>query len=119
MMNSAASFPEIIAVVPAAGIGSRMQSECPKQYLTIGGKTILEHSISALLAHPAVGRVIIALSPQDTHFRQLPLAQDARVTTVTGGDCGLILCLPVCRRQGMRSGRWCMMLPVPVCISAI
>ncbi|MEN5018164.1 2-C-methyl-D-erythritol 4-phosphate cytidylyltransferase [Erwinia sp. Eh17-17] len=85
MMNSAASFPEIIAVVPAAGIGSRMQSECPKQYLTIGGKTILEHSIAALLAHPAVGRVIIALSPQDTHFLQLPLAQDARVTTVTGG----------------------------------
>lgn len=54
-MTSAASSPEIIAIVPAAGIGSRMLSECPKQYLTIGDKTILEHSIDALLAHPSVG----------------------------------------------------------------
>ncbi|MGB3253384.1 2-C-methyl-D-erythritol 4-phosphate cytidylyltransferase, partial [Buttiauxella gaviniae] len=27
------SSPDVIAVVPAAGIGSRMQTECPKQYL--------------------------------------------------------------------------------------
>jgi len=85
IMNSAESSPEIIAIVPAAGIGSRMLSECPKQYLTIGEKTILEHSIDALLAHPAVSRVIVALSPQDIHFRQLPVAADARVTTVVGG----------------------------------
>lgn len=84
-MNSAESFPEIIAVVPAAGIGSRMRSECPKQYLTIGDKTILEHSIDALLAHPAIRRVVVALSPLDVHFQRLPVAQDTRVTTVVGG----------------------------------
>ena len=84
-MNSAVSFQEIIAVVPAAGIGSRMLSERPKQYLTIGSKTILEHSIDALLAHPAISRVIVALSPEDAYFCQLPLAHDTRVSTVTGG----------------------------------
>lgn len=84
-MNHDVSFPHVIAVVPAAGIGSRMLSECPKQYLTIDGKTILEHSLDALLAHPAVNRVIVALSPSDRHFCQLPVAQDPRVSTVTGG----------------------------------
>ncbi|MGW8230620.1 2-C-methyl-D-erythritol 4-phosphate cytidylyltransferase, partial [Klebsiella pneumoniae] len=37
----AATFPGVCAVVPAAGFGRRMQTECPKQYLSIGNKTIL------------------------------------------------------------------------------
>lgn len=84
-MTPIVSFPDVIAVVPAAGIGSRMLSECPKQYLTIDGKTLLEHSLDALLAHPAVKRVIVALSPLDSHFSQLPAARDPRITTVIGG----------------------------------
>lgn len=43
---------DVCAVVPAAGFGRRMQTECPKQYLSIGNQTILEHSVHALLAHP-------------------------------------------------------------------
>ncbi|WP_373567226.1 2-C-methyl-D-erythritol 4-phosphate cytidylyltransferase, partial [Klebsiella pneumoniae] len=31
-----ATFPGVCAVVPAAGFGRRMQTECPKQYLSIG-----------------------------------------------------------------------------------
>ncbi|MDN6682056.1 MAG: 2-C-methyl-D-erythritol 4-phosphate cytidylyltransferase, partial [Enterobacterales bacterium] len=53
----------IVAVVPAAGVGSRMRSAFPKQYLTIAGKTILEHSIAALLCHAEVERVIVSISP--------------------------------------------------------
>lgn len=40
---------DVCAVVPAAGFGRRMQTECPKQYLSIGNQTILEHSVHALL----------------------------------------------------------------------
>lgn len=76
---------DIIAVVPAAGIGSRMQTECPKQYLKIGEQTILEHAVASLLAHPRVRQAIVAISPDDTYFTTLPLAQDPRVTVVTGG----------------------------------
>jgi 2-C-methyl-D-erythritol 4-phosphate cytidylyltransferase len=79
------SFPDVIAVVPAAGIGSRMQTECPKQYLKIGDKTILEHAVASLLAHPRVGHVIIAISPVDTWFSALPLACDPRISVVNGG----------------------------------
>ncbi|WP_395490262.1 2-C-methyl-D-erythritol 4-phosphate cytidylyltransferase [Cedecea davisae] len=79
------SSPDVIAVVPAAGIGSRMQTECPKQYLHIGDKTILEHAVASLMAHPRVGQVIVAISPNDTHFSSLPLAVHPRVRVVTGG----------------------------------
>lgn len=79
------SSPDVIAVVPAAGIGSRMQTECPKQYLHIGDKTILEHAVASLLAHPRISHVIIAISPTDCWFASLPLATDPNVTVVTGG----------------------------------
>ena len=60
----AATFPGVCAVVPAAGFGRRMQTECPKQYLSIGNKTILEHAVAALLADARVQRVVIAVSPR-------------------------------------------------------
>lgn len=81
----AAIIPDVCAVVPAAGFGRRMQTECPKQYLSIGDKTILEHAVAALLANPNVGRVIIAVSPGDERFARLPLAQHPAITVVEGG----------------------------------
>jgi 2-C-methyl-D-erythritol 4-phosphate cytidylyltransferase len=62
-----------------------MQTECPKQYLSIGNKTILEHAVAALLANPRVERVIIAVSPGDERFARLPLAHHPQVTVVDGG----------------------------------
>ena len=82
----AATLLDVCAVVPAAGFGRRMQTECPKQYLSIGNQTILEHSVHALLAHPRVKRVVIAISPGDSRFAQLPLANHPQITVVDGGD---------------------------------
>lgn len=73
-------------MVPAAGIGSRMASDCPKQYLRIGANTILEHAIGSLMAQPAIERVIVALSADDQIFATLPIAQHPRVSTVIGGQ---------------------------------
>ncbi|MBT0727983.1 2-C-methyl-D-erythritol 4-phosphate cytidylyltransferase [Rosenbergiella australiborealis] len=84
-MKTTLSTAGIIAVVPAAGIGSRMQSSCPKQYLSIGSKTLLEHSIAALFQHPLITKVIVALHPDDDHFTSLPIANDPRISYVVGG----------------------------------
>lgn len=76
---------DVIAVVPAAGVGSRMQAAFPKQYLTIGTMTLLEHSVARLLANAAVQQVIVAVSADDGWFDSLPLARDPRIVRVTGG----------------------------------
>ncbi|WP_421550509.1 2-C-methyl-D-erythritol 4-phosphate cytidylyltransferase [Kluyvera intermedia] len=81
----AVTSPGVCAVVPAAGFGRRMQTECPKQYLSIGNKTILEHSVDALLANARIQRVVIAVSPGDERFQQLPLALHPQITVVDGG----------------------------------
>lgn len=103
-MNNLSSSADVIAVVPAAGIGSRMQAACPKQYLTIGQFTLLEHSVARLLAHPAVKKVVVAIGPDDGWFDTLPLAQDARVMRVTGGDTRAESVLA--GLQAVKQGEW-------------
>jgi len=73
-------------VVPAAGIGKRMQADCPKQYLHIAGKTIIEHTLTHLLEHSQVKRVVVVLNANDNTFCQLPIARHPRVEVVTGGQ---------------------------------
>ncbi|GHF85808.1 2-C-methyl-D-erythritol 4-phosphate cytidylyltransferase [Thalassotalea marina] len=76
----------IVAIVPAAGVGKRMQINHPKQYLTIGNQTILEHTVETLLTHPQISKVIIAISAEDEYFQQLPLNKLANVQVVEGGE---------------------------------
>ncbi|KAB1509523.1 2-C-methyl-D-erythritol 4-phosphate cytidylyltransferase [Photobacterium damselae] len=75
----------LTAIVPAAGVGSRMAADRPKQYLEIAGKTILEHTVDRLFSHPSIGRIVIAISAGDPYFPTLPLASDPRITVVDGG----------------------------------
>ena len=74
------------AVVPAAGIGTRMESGLPKQYLEIAGVTILEHSVRALLASERVHGVVVALHPDDSRAGELAVFGDKRVQRVSGGE---------------------------------
>lgn len=73
------------AVIPAAGTGSRFAASQPKQYMALAGRTVLEHSAQPLLNNPQISAVLVALSPDDTHFSQLPIASNPRLKKVTGG----------------------------------
>ncbi|WP_251359375.1 2-C-methyl-D-erythritol 4-phosphate cytidylyltransferase [Kangiella sp. TOML190] len=83
--NPQSAEQRIWALLPAAGIGSRMQSELPKQYLEIGDKTILEHSLSNFLKHPAIYKVVVAINPNDQHWPQLEVSSHPKMVTVEGG----------------------------------
>jgi 2-C-methyl-D-erythritol 4-phosphate cytidylyltransferase len=63
-------------LIPAAGSGSRFnagKADLPKQYRPLGknGRSMLEHSVHALLAAPQIDTVFVVLSPGDAHFRTL------------------------------------------------
>ncbi|ABX50439.1 2-C-methyl-D-erythritol 4-phosphate cytidylyltransferase [Shewanella baltica OS195] len=75
----------VVAIVPAAGIGSRMGADRPKQYLEVCGQSILGHTLDKLLSHPHISNVIVALHPNDTIFNTLPQAAHPKLTTVLGG----------------------------------
>ncbi|WP_105190636.1 2-C-methyl-D-erythritol 4-phosphate cytidylyltransferase [Pseudoalteromonas sp. T1lg48] len=74
----------IIAIVPAAGVGARMQSQRPKQYLELQGKTVLEHSLNKLAQVTAVSSITVAIGADDDYFADLPIDPNF-VNTVIGG----------------------------------
>ena len=55
---------ETVAVILAAGSGSRTGLSTPKQFLPLGGKTVLEHSVQAFHDHPGIDQVVIVTSTE-------------------------------------------------------
>ncbi|MBI3774317.1 MAG: 2-C-methyl-D-erythritol 4-phosphate cytidylyltransferase [Gammaproteobacteria bacterium] len=73
------------AVVPAAGSGTRMSSQVPKQYLALAGKTVIEHTLARLAAHSMIDGIVVALSPNDTNWPNLSLHLAKPVLLAKGG----------------------------------
>ncbi|PKG64978.1 MULTISPECIES: 2-C-methyl-D-erythritol 4-phosphate cytidylyltransferase [Pseudoalteromonas] len=74
----------IAAIVPAAGVGSRMQHNAPKQYIQLAGKTILEHTLAKLSQLSQLRTIVVALSDSDPYFDELPTL-DKRIVRASGG----------------------------------
>ncbi|HEZ4361580.1 TPA: 2-C-methyl-D-erythritol 4-phosphate cytidylyltransferase [Neisseria meningitidis] len=55
-----------IALIPAAGIGARFGADKPKQYVEIGSKTVLEHTLGIFERHEGVDLTVVVVSPEDT-----------------------------------------------------
>jgi 2-C-methyl-D-erythritol 4-phosphate cytidylyltransferase len=61
-------MPKYFALVPAAGSGSRMAGELPKQYLEVAGRPLLHHAVARLCEQPAIDQVFVVLAPGDARF---------------------------------------------------
>ena len=72
-------------VVPAAGVGKRMQADRPKQYLELAGKTVIEHTLERLLQSGIFERIAVAISTEDPYWPDLDIAQHHQVLTAEGG----------------------------------
>jgi 2-C-methyl-D-erythritol 4-phosphate cytidylyltransferase len=59
------------AIVPAAGSGTRMGAALPKQYLQLGERTVLEHTLDALLAVEAIRGVVLVVAPDDSVWQSI------------------------------------------------
>ena len=57
--------PRYFALIPAAGVGARMAAGGPKQYLPIGGKPMLRHTIDAFLSSDLITHTFVVVSADD------------------------------------------------------
>ena len=80
----------IWAVLPAAGIGRRMGSTIPKQYLSIDGVPLLLHSLRRLSAVKEIEKIVVVIHPEDSRWVELEgsiaVEFENRIITVMGGD---------------------------------
>lgn len=75
-----------IALIPAAGVGSRFGASTPKQYATINQQPVLQHTINLFAQNPRIAQIAIIVSPQDEWFNaSITQPENAAVYRV-GGD---------------------------------
>lgn len=83
------------ALIVAAGRGTRMAADVPKQYRQLAGRSVLAHTIAAFLGHPGIASVRVVIHPDDdAHYRDAT-AGLTLAPPVTGGKT---------RQQSVRNG---------------
>lgn len=79
------SHSKLWLIVPAAGIGQRMQAECPKQYLRIKTRFILDITLSRLLDSGLFAGCMVPLNAADHWWQGTDASKDERIQTCSGG----------------------------------
>ena len=78
---------KVWVVIPAAGIGKRMQSDIPKQYLKIHGKAVLQHTLDCFSTHADIEGIIVALQDEDPYWKMAKIdVSEKKLYTVEGGE---------------------------------
>lgn len=76
----------IWAVIPAAGIGRRMQSDIPKQYLQLSGATVLANTMQRLLAADKISGLAVALRDDDQYWPKVKIDSAKPILRAKGGS---------------------------------
>ena len=108
-MTRSSSLVNYWAVIPAAGIGKRMRSDIPKQYLRLQGRTVLEHTIHRLAAVNQIKGIAVAVARQDPYWPEQQFDIPQSVFRAAGGDerCHSVLsALDSLQSHGANANDW-------------
>jgi 2-C-methyl-D-erythritol 4-phosphate cytidylyltransferase/2-C-methyl-D-erythritol 2,4-cyclodiphosphate synthase len=75
----------ITALIVAAGSGSRLGGDLPKQYRVLAGKSVLAHAVDALASHPAIRSVRVVIGQGQQEQAREALGQRAVGELIVGG----------------------------------
>lgn len=75
----------IVALIVAAGRGSRMAGPTPKQYRPLGGAAVLRHTVLAFRRHPAIALTQVVIHPEDAPLYAAAMAGLDLPPPVLGG----------------------------------
>lgn len=73
------------AVIPAAGVGKRMQADRPKQYLPLHNRTVIEHTLDRLLSLDEISGVVLSISEGDEYWPDLNYSCSKPLLIANGG----------------------------------
>mgnify|MGYP003325626123 FL=1 len=55
-------------IIPAAGTGQRMGGNIPKQYVSVCGKTVIEHTINNFIDRKEIESICVSISKSDKYL---------------------------------------------------
>lgn len=94
--QEAFSVAKAAAIIVAAGSGSRLGGQVPKQFLMLGGKTVLQWSVDAMLRCNRIALVVVVAPADAAPQTAAALRADPRLQVVAGS--------PVSRTESVRKG---------------
>lgn len=110
-----------VALVPAAGVGSRSGAAMPKQHVTVAGRSVLEWTLRSLLEVASIDAVWVVLAPDDPSFSRtvapavaqrvgvLPVGGATRAASVGAG-------LQALKAAGVAAGDWVLVHDAARCL---
>lgn len=89
-VNNVTPSVKLWAILPAAGVGSRMQADRPKQYLDIEvaglRQQVIEVTLQRLLSYQKFQKIVVVVSNTDPYWPQLDFKNEQRVLVADGGQ---------------------------------
>ena len=108
--------PRLYALIPCAGSGSRAGTAQPKQYQSVAGRPMVEHTLAAFSGVPRITAGLVVVAPHDTHdwppiapFLIAPCGGLTRAQTVLNG-------LNALREQGATADDWVLVHDAARCL---
>ena len=86
MSNASKTSAPLLVLIPAAGVGKRFGADRPKQYCQIRGDTVLDITLTKMLALPGVSRLVLALAEGDPWWKDSEFYDHPAVHAVEGGE---------------------------------
>jgi 2-C-methyl-D-erythritol 4-phosphate cytidylyltransferase len=83
----------MVAVVLGGGTGARFGADLPKQLLTLGSKTLVEHCVAAFAASPGIDEILLVM----------PLAYHDEAKRLVGSEVGAIVTGGTTRSDSVRN----------------
>ena len=80
------SKPKVWCLVPAAGLGSRLDSRTPKQYINLLGKALIRHTLDALGVCRHISGIVVGLAAGDEQWQHVVTDEDKILGTYLGGE---------------------------------
>jgi 2-C-methyl-D-erythritol 4-phosphate cytidylyltransferase len=81
--------PLTSVIIPAAGLGRRMNASVSKQYLQLNGKPILAHTLDAFEKCPLIDEIVLVINPDELELCQeqvIGAYSYTKIKLVAGGD---------------------------------
>jgi len=77
---------DYLALIPAAGIGSRAQLKLAKQFTEIGSKTIIEYAIDPFLLDENCKKICVVTQEENDIWNSLAISNHEKIVSCIGGD---------------------------------
>ncbi|MBQ0723895.1 MAG: 2-C-methyl-D-erythritol 4-phosphate cytidylyltransferase [Cycloclasticus sp.] len=76
---------KVFCIIPAAGVGARMQSSTPKQYLGFRQSTVLDATLSRLLDNDLIDKLVVVIQANDEFWPNSRYFSHDKIIVAKGG----------------------------------